>query len=53
MDRSQFDPYDKSSWYFGGITRNEADQFLKDHEDGVFLVRDSTTLQGDFVLCVQ
>lgn len=49
-----FDPYDKNSWYFGPMGRKEAEEVLKlEDELGVFLVRDSTTIQGDLVLCVK
>lgn len=49
-----FDPMDRESWYFGLITRDESVQILKEErEGGVFLVRDSTSIPGDFVLCVK
>jgi C-crk adapter molecule crk len=49
-----FDPLDRDSWYFGVITREESVQILKDErEGGVFLVRDSTSIPGDYVLCVK
>lgn len=49
-----FDIYDKSSWYFGTMSRTEAtDLLMKEREGGVFLVRDSTTILGDYVLCVR
>ncbi|PSN40416.1 Adapter molecule Crk [Blattella germanica] len=49
-----FDPYDKSSWYFGPMSRQDAtDLLMGEKEGGVFLVRDSTTIHGDFVLCVR
>lgn len=49
-----FDPYDKNSWYFGPMGRKEAEAILNlEDELGVFLVRDSTTLTGDLVLCVK
>ncbi|KRX17159.1 Adapter molecule Crk, partial [Trichinella nelsoni] len=49
-----FDPYDKGSWYFGDISREESNKILlKEHDDGVFLVRDSTTRPGSLVLCVR
>ncbi|XP_033215742.1 adapter molecule Crk [Belonocnema kinseyi] len=49
-----FDQYDKSSWYFGAISRHDAEELLKsEKEGGVFLVRDSTSITGDFVLCVK
>lgn len=43
-----------SSWYFGAITRQEAqDLLMAEREGGVFLVRDSTSCVGDYVLCVK
>lgn len=51
---STFDPHDKSSWYFGQMSRQDAtDQLMAEKDSGVFLVRDSTTIIGDFVLCVR
>ena len=42
------------SWYFGPMSRQDAtDLLLAEREGGVFLVRDSTTIMGDFVLCVR
>lgn len=42
------------SWYFGSMSRQDAtDLLLNEREGGVFLVRDSTTILGDFVLCVR
>ncbi|XP_059491298.1 adapter molecule Crk [Neocloeon triangulifer] len=49
-----FDPNDRSSWYFGQMSRQEAtDLLMGEKEGGVFLVRDSTTIHGDYVLCVR
>lgn len=49
-----FDHEDKSSWYFGSMSRQEATELLQsEKENGVFLVRDSTSCVGDFVLCVK
>uniref|UniRef100_A0A5S6R5D6 Adapter molecule Crk n=1 Tax=Trichuris muris TaxID=70415 RepID=A0A5S6R5D6_TRIMR len=49
-----FDPYDKGSWYFGDISREESNRILMtEHDDGVFLVRDSATRPGSLVLCVR
>ncbi|XP_043190000.1 adapter molecule Crk-like, partial [Amphibalanus amphitrite] len=49
-----FDPDDKDSWYFGPMSRQDAnDLLLAESEGGVFLVRDSTSIQGDYVLCVR
>lgn len=49
-----FDVHDRASWYHGQLTRQEADELLlAEREPGVFLVRDSNTSVGDFVLCVK
>ncbi|XP_056645918.1 adapter molecule Crk [Diorhabda carinulata] len=51
---SSFDHEDKDSWYFGAIGRHEATNLLmEEREGGVFLVRDSATCLGDYVLCVK
>lgn len=43
-----------SSWYFGSMSRQDATEILmNERERGVFLVRDSNTIEGDFVLCVR
>ncbi|XP_041983558.1 adapter molecule Crk [Aricia agestis] len=49
-----FDQNDMSSWYFGGMSRAVATKLLlNESESGVFLVRDSKTIVGDYVLCVR
>ncbi|XP_052745355.1 adapter molecule Crk [Bicyclus anynana] len=49
-----FDENDMSSWYFPGLSRVEATELLlNETERGVFLVRDSKTIHGDYVLCVR
>jgi hypothetical protein len=49
-----FDHEDKDSWYFGPIGRKEAtDLLMAERGGGVFLVRDSATCVGDYVLCVK
>nr|XP_023013068.1 adapter molecule Crk [Leptinotarsa decemlineata] len=54
MMASSFDHEDKDCWYFGAIGRHEAtDLLMSEREGGVFLVRDSKTSVGDFVLCVK
>ncbi|XP_053618702.1 adapter molecule Crk [Plodia interpunctella] len=51
---SSFDHNDMSSWYFSDMSRAEATKLLlNETESGVFLVRDSKTIQGDYVLCVR
>lgn len=49
-----FDPEDEDSWNFGPLSRQESVKLLKnDHTDGAFLVRESTSHQGDLVLSVR
>lgn len=44
----------RQSWYFGAMSRQDAtDLLMQEREGGVFLVRDSATIQGDYVLCVR
>ncbi|CAD7001924.1 unnamed protein product [Ceratitis capitata] len=44
----------QNSWYFGPMTRQDATEVLMSERDrGVFLVRDSNSIAGDFVLCVR
>ncbi|KAM3957191.1 crk proto-oncogene, adaptor protein [Aphomia sociella] len=51
---ASFDPNDMASWYFRDMSRAEASRLLlSESESGVFLVRDSKTIQGDYVLCVR
>uniref|UniRef100_A0A1Q3EZ01 Putative crk family adapter n=1 Tax=Culex tarsalis TaxID=7177 RepID=A0A1Q3EZ01_CULTA len=51
---STFDVYDRAAWYFGSMNRQDAtDLLMNERESGVFLVRDSTTIVGDYVLCVR
>lgn len=49
-----FDVHDRNSYYFGNMSRKEAtDILMNERECGVFLVRDSSTIIGDFVLSVK
>ncbi|NXG17308.1 CRK protein, partial [Grallaria varia] len=48
----QFDSEDRSSWYWGRLSRAEAVALLQGQRHGTFLVRDSGTIPGDFVLSV-
>lgn len=49
-----FDVHDRNSYYFGSMSRKEAtDILMNERECGVFLVRDSSTIIGDFVLSVK
>lgn len=51
---ASFDHNDRTSWYFGAMSRIDAtDLLMAEREGGVFLVRDSATIQGDYVLCVR
>ncbi|XP_059170685.1 adapter molecule Crk-like isoform X2 [Physella acuta] len=51
---ADFDPEDKYSWYFGMLSRERTNNILLGQEhSGVFLVRESRTMPGDFVLCVK
>lgn len=44
--------YSRELWYVGKISRSVTNQLLNDKEAGLYLVRDSSTCQGDYVLCV-
>lgn len=48
----QFDAEDQASWYWGRLSRAEAVALLQGQRHGTFLVRDSSTIPGDFVLSV-
>lgn len=51
---SSFDVHDRNSWYFGAMSRQDAtDLLMQERDGGVFLVRDSNTIVGDYVLCVK
>ncbi|XP_053557951.1 crk-like protein [Bombina bombina] len=52
MSSARFDSSDRSSWYFGPVSRQEAQSRLQGQRHGVFLVRDSSTCPGDHVLSV-
>ncbi|CAB1316654.1 unnamed protein product [Coregonus sp. 'balchen'] len=47
-----FDAEDRDSWYWGRLSRQEAVSLLEGQRHGVFLVRDSITSPGDYVLSV-
>lgn len=47
-----FDAEDRNSWYWGRLSRQEAVSLLQGQRHGVFLVRDSSTIHGDYVLSV-
>nr|XP_008117967.1 PREDICTED: adapter molecule crk-like [Anolis carolinensis] len=48
----QFDAEDQGGWYWGRLSRAEAVALLQGQRHGTFLVRDSGTIPGDFVLSV-
>lgn len=51
---TSFDVHARNSWYFGAMSRQGAIDLLKNElEGGVFLVRDSNTIVGDYVLSVK
>ncbi|KAJ1125782.1 hypothetical protein NDU88_004204 [Pleurodeles waltl] len=50
--QTSFDFGDRSEWYFGPVDRAEAEDLLKRQPPGTFLVRDSATCPGDYVLSV-
>ncbi|XP_065100308.1 crk-like protein [Paramisgurnus dabryanus] len=52
MSSARFDSSDRASWYFGQVSRQEAQNRLQGQRHGMFLVRDSSTCPGDFVLSV-
>ncbi|XP_040205198.1 crk-like protein [Rana temporaria] len=52
MSSARFESSDRSSWYFGPVSRHEAQSRLQGQRHGVFLVRDSSTCPGDHVLSV-
>ena len=39
-------------WFHGKISRELAESLLTPHEDGLYLVRESTNFPGDYTLCV-
>ncbi|XP_067864665.1 adapter molecule crk [Heptranchias perlo] len=49
---ANFDVQDRGSWYFGRLRRDEAVSLLQGQRHGTFLVRDSRTIPGDYVLSV-
>lgn len=47
-----FDAEDRDSWYWGRLARQEAVSLLQGQRHGVFLVRDSISIRGGYVLSV-
>uniref|UniRef100_H2ZKK7 Crk-like protein n=1 Tax=Ciona savignyi TaxID=51511 RepID=H2ZKK7_CIOSA len=52
MGSANFNSADRDSWYFGMLSRKESQDRLLHQKHGSFLVRDSTTCPGDYVLSV-
>ena len=52
MASAEFNSLDRDSWYFGKLSRQETQDQLMKQKHGTFLVRDSKTCPGDFVLSV-
>ncbi|XP_040859438.1 crk-like protein isoform X1 [Ochotona curzoniae] len=52
MSSARFDSSDRNSWYMGPVSRQEAQTRLQGQRHGMFLVRDSSTCPGDYVLSV-
>ncbi|CAK5129586.1 unnamed protein product [Meloidogyne enterolobii] len=47
-------PYSRQPWYYGHITREQADLLLKQRgSEGDFLVRDSESMPGDFSISLR
>lgn len=49
---ANFDAEDRDSWYWGRISRHDAVSLLQGQRHGVFLLRDSASVSGGFVLSV-
>lgn len=47
-----FDSSDRAGWYWGRLSRQEAAAALQGQRHGLFLVRDSSSCPGDYVLSV-
>ena len=52
MASANFESSDQDSWYFGKLNRQETQDKLLKQKHGTFLVRDSKTCPGDYVLSV-
>ncbi|CAF1177056.1 unnamed protein product [Adineta steineri] len=50
---ADFNADDEDSWLFEELNREEAIHTLQNQLDGTFLVRPSSTIKGDLVLCVK
>ncbi|XP_078508675.1 crk-like protein isoform X2 [Lissotriton helveticus] len=51
-EQASFNFGDRSEWYFGPVDRAETEALLMGQPPGTFLVRDSATCPGDYVLSV-
>ena len=52
MASANFNSADRESWYFGRLSRQETQDCLMRQKHGTFLVRESKTCPGDYVLSV-
>lgn len=52
MASANFNSHDRTSWYYGKVSRKETQDRLQGKTHGTFLVRDSNTCIGDYVLSV-
>ena len=52
MASANFNSEDRDSWFFGKLSRQETQDRLLKQKHGTFLVRDSRTCPGDYVLSV-
>lgn len=52
MAASNFNSSDRNAWYFGKLSRQVTQERLQGKIHGTFLVRDSNTCPGDYVLSV-
>jgi len=52
MSSFNFNSSDKDSWYFGNLSRDESQERLLKQKHGTFLVRNSKSCSGDYVLSV-
>ena len=44
--------FSRRRWFHGHLRREQADELLKPHENGMFLVRESSNFPGDYTLCL-
>ena len=53
MDNQDPNPDSEKYWYKPNITRDRADQILKNSNPGDFVVRDSISFHDSYDLCVR